>query len=405
MTTGILSEKHIIIKSNADLMKIKWLGFTLRLLVLLLILTAGQAVGSQFLVSDDIAYETLAAEYLDFASSPIDAGAFRTIGAAGYLEAFWPWVMCFSAYLFKTAYAGRVINIFLSVFCIEQIYRVTMSLSDNHKTARTAARIFAYMPVTVMTCCFPIKDIFLTYASLVFFRLILDVQNGVKIRKTGIIYCAVLLICTYNTRGAVVELYSIFIFVYLFSRLYRKRKTGWILFLSAAAVLFAVLFGNAIIAAFATKIENYGSYATENMGAIALVRISGWKQLYKLPFTYFFAMLQPFRTDLFSSMNADGLFWLSVLGTLNVSIYPIAIGSFLYIFQKKSNFLFWLSTFILYSAVISLSLGIFRHYLFLLPVEIINFALMKQINNKACNHIMILGSFALLLAVLLLSLL
>lgn len=390
-------------KITSEIRKMMWIGFVIRIAFLTVILTIGRSISDPYFITDDIKYEELARHYLNYAVSPIDINAFKAIGASGYLQVFWPWVMCVAAYLFRNVYAGRVINVLLSTFCIRQIYDVTYSLSEKHETALSAARWFTYLPITVMTCCFPIKDIFLTYSSLVFFKMILDIQNEVNIRLSRVVYCVLLLIGTYFTRGAVVELYSIFVFVYLFHRLYQKKKTGWMILLVAVGGLLVIYMGRTVIDSFTTKINVYGGYALENMGGIALVRMSSWRELYKLPLAYFFAMLQPIKMDLLSITIGKG-FWLSLLSLFNVSIYPVAIGSFLYIFKKKNNFLFWLSTFVLYAAVISLSLGIFRHYLFLLPIEIINYSLVKQYKDRNTTLIIYVGSILLLLMILLYSL-
>lgn len=396
-------EKGSIDKMNSQLKKTIWIGLGLRIIMLILLLTVGRSIAEPYFISDDISYERLAQTYMNCAASPIDINAFRLIGASGYLQVFWPWVMCVSAFLFQNIYAGRVINIILSVLCIREIYSVSYRLSEQHRSAIIAARLFAYLPVTVMTCCFPIKDIFLTYASLVFFKLVLDIQNGERLRVSSIILCVLLLIGTYFTRGAVVELYGIFAVIYLFSRLHKKNKIGWMLLLALVTVLLAYIMSEPIISAFQIKIDNYSSYGLDNAGGISMIRITSFRDLYKLPLTYFFAMLQPIKMDLFSSGTGDS-FWLSLMSTLNVSIYPVAIGSFIYIFRKKYNFLFWLSTIVIYSAVIILSVGVFRHYMFLLPLEIINYSLVRQHRDKRTTLVLLVGSMILFILILLYSL-
>ena len=54
----------------------------------------------------------------------------------------------------------------------------------------------------------------------------------------------------------------------------------------------------------------------------------------------------------------------------------------MYIFDRKKNIMFWILSFAMYSAVISLSLGVFRHYLFLIPLQMINCALFFDTEDK-----------------------
>ena len=373
-------------------------GLVIRLTFFIILVTVGLSVSNPYFLEDDIKYERLAQLYLNSASSLFDLNAFKIIGAASYLTTFWPWVMCVSAFFFRNIYAGRIINIILSVISIKLTYDVTYKICLSEKTGLHAAKLFAFLPLTVMTCCFPIKDIFLTYSALYFFRYILSIQNGEKIKLTSTLYCVILLICTYFTRGALVGLYSIFGFVYLFDKLYKEKKYGWNMVLVVVGIILMFLFGNVIVNSFVEKIDVYSRYGLENMGGIALVRITSLRDLYKLPLTYLFALLQPMKTDLFTiNMNS---FWLSILGYLNLSLYPIAMGSFLYLFMKKHNFLFWLSTFVLYSSVISLSLGIFRHYLFMAPLGMINFALVNEYKTKLTQLFIYGGSLVLLMFIL-----
>ena len=175
------------------------------------------------------------------------------------------------------------------------------------------------------------------------------------------------------------------------------------LLLALVTVLLAYIMSEPIISAFQIKIDNYSSYGLDNAGGISMIRITSFRDLYKLPLTYFFAMLQPIKMDLFSSGTGDS-FWLSLMSTLNVSIYPVAIGSFISIFRKKYNFLFWLSTIVIYSAVIILSVGVFRHYMFLLPLEIINYSLVRQHRDKRTTLVLLVGSMILFILILLYSL-
>ena len=132
---------------------------------------------------------------------------------------------------------------------------------------------------------------------------------------------------------------------------------------------------DSVLQAFERKIDDYGEYSLIGDSA-SFSAANVLKQFVKLPFTYFFATLQPIKLS-FSQFD-DTSWWLNIISYLNISIYPVAIGNFLYIFSKKKNLFFWLSTLIMYCAIIFMVIGVFRHYLFLIPIEMINYSLYKE---------------------------
>ena len=376
-------------------------GFLIRLGLLISMLTVLSDFTEPYFIADDIKYEKLAYTYMQNAGSFIDISFFNKI-TAGYLQTFWPWIMCITSYIFKSVYASRYINIILSALCIPVLYSLTYRISENKKTAITACSLFAFLPVTVLTSTFPIKDIFITFGVFYVLDVLVTIQKGQRPEISKIIISIILLVCIYFTRGAVSEI-LLLIFAVFYMQRFKKEKNHVALCITAFLCLIALLlFGNGIFSAFDTKIETYSGYGTTESGALSF-RINSITDSYKLPFTYFFATLQPLRTNLFTESTAS--VWLDILAYANISIYPIAIGNFIYIFKKKKNLFFWLSTIIFYCAVIILSLGIFRHYLFLLPVQIINFALFLEQDRKNNLIITLALSMLMLSGIFLLSML
>ena len=359
--------------------KIMWGGFFLRLVLLVFMLTFATDWTEPYFISDDINYERIAEIYMNNAGRIIDATTFNRV-ASGFLQPFWPWVMCISSYIFKNIYAGRVINIVLSALCIGKAYDLTYNISENEKTAKLAAKLFAFLPVTVLTCCFPIKDIFLTYAVLFAFNTFVEFQNGKKIKISHILISALLLTGIYFTRGAVTELMLLFFAIFFIQRFIKKRNYfAFILgIIVCAAAVF--VFKDKVMEAFDTKLDDYSEYSLIE-GGTSVIRMSSITQLYKMPFAYFFATLQPMKLNL--KFDEDINWWLNIISYLNISIYPIAIGNFIYIFCKKKNFFFWISSLVMYCAIIYLVLGVFRHYLFLIPVEMINYSLYREQYEKS----------------------
>lgn len=345
------------------------MGFLIRLGVLIFILTLGNHISKPYFIADDIKYEIVARVYMNNAESLFDPHYLKVIENA-YIAPFWPWVVGIVAYLFKSIYASRFLNIAFSTITIGIIFNLTYEVSGEGKSALRAARLFAYLPVTIMTCCFPIKDIFLTMAVMYAFYMFMRLKNSKRLTLFQIILTTLLLVCVYYTRGAVVELMIIFLLINVLLKYANQKKYITMFFWFLAAIVIFMLIRNMIMTSFETKMEDYGGGAEE--GGITFVQVNSIKDIYKLPVTIFFANLQPITLNFFTAGKAT--FWYRIISHLNVSIYPIAIGNTAYIFMKKKDLFFWLSTFIMYSAVVVLSTGVFRHYLFLLPVQLINYS-------------------------------
>ena len=235
------------------------------------------------------------------------------------------------------------------------------------------------------------------YAFYVFVR----VQNDRKVSVLQVILCAILLVCIYFTRGGVTELLLMFLLIYYLQKLYRKKRYLAAVLLLLAAVAIFVAFRSAILSSFSTKVDVYGNYGAEEAAGLNAIRVTGITDIYKLPLAYAFAMLQPMKLELFNLGN-DVRPWRMVMNYTNMTMYPFAMGAWLYMFVKKHNLFFWLFSFVMFSAVIMLSLGVSRHYLFLLPVHLINYSLyMEDTNENYKNRrtLIILGTFALVVLV------
>lgn len=377
-----------------------WIGFALRLLMLIIILYVASEFWDIYHIEDDKGYEELAAVYRANAQGVFDMDLFATL-TKGYAATFWPAVMCFTTALFNYIYVVRFINIILSTVCIAVTYNLCYEIAGSEKTALTAARIFAYLPFSILTCCFPIKDIFIMLGALYAFYIFVRIQNNHKVAIHQFVLLTVLLICVYFCRGAVTELLLIYLVIYYLQRLFRaKRYVSALMLLMGAVAVFAV-FRDQILSSFMVKLDNYDYNAVSAAAGLNAIRVTGVLDLYKLPLSYAFCMLQPLALELFSPIT-DTRPWLTVMSFSNITIYPVAIGAWLYMFVKKHNLFFWLSSFVMFSAVTILSLGVSRHYLFLLPVHMINCSLYlddRNENFKSRKTLVILGTFALFVLV------
>lgn len=375
-------------------------GFLLRIALLIFMLTVGRQLSDPYFIADDIKYENLAKIYMQRADFFIDFSTFDAI-TTGYLELFWPFVVCVSGYIFRTVYAGRFLNILLSSLCIPLLYNISFSISENKRTAFRTAMIFAFMPVTIITCCFPIKDIFITFAVLFAFNTFLSFYNRKKVPFYITLVTASLLLGAYYSRGAITEFLLIVFLIYIIIRFIKEKNHLAVLISIGVVGVIYLLIGDVVIAEFLEKINDYSKSDSSASSALSF-RITSFTQIYKLPLTYFTTSLQPMRTNIFS-VSSSMSFWLNILTYTNITIYPIAIGNFLYIFKKKKNLFFWFWTLVIYCAIIIFSPGVFRHYLFMLPIHFVNFSLFIEDDEQRNFIICAILSVILLMGILLLS--
>lgn len=387
---------------KSQLQKVLVKGGLLRFIFLFIVVVIFNDSISPYIMSDDIAYEKLANTYLSKSSSVFDLRVISLIGVDNYLEVFWPYVMCISAKLFQTEYAGRIINCLLSTYCIFLVYNLTLLVSGIKETALKAAKLFAYLPYPWIICCFPLKDIFLTTVVLVVFTIFVKIQNGIKIPVGHLVITLFLLIATSFTRGAVVEFLGLVGSLFVVKSLIDRKKTHYAILVGLLGITVLFNIWNDIMESFQTKIEDYNTEEYKSIGLMRHIQINSLTDLWKLPATYFFAMIQPMTQSIFKT---DWSNWSYFLRILNISMYPIAFGNLIYAFTKKYNKLFWYTSFLMYASVFSLSLGIYRHYLFLFPFLVINYACNQSINTKNySNKIITAGTFFMILVVVFLSL-
>jgi len=393
----VLKQKHIDLPkyTNSSLNKTILIGFLVRLFLLIIILfLAEYDIVKPYLFIDDINYEELARRYMSGADHIIDVRVFENIGASGYLTVFWPWVVCITAYIFRTIYAARFINVVLSTLCIGVVYNLTYGISLNKKTALLAAQLVAFMPYSVIACCFAIKDIFLMFGVFYIFNILVRFRNSISIKAREWFFAILLLWAIFNTRGAVLEFMLLVISLYILFYLYERKMYVQLIAFVLTMFIMIFIFSNYVINTFQQKVDDYFYYERVDT-AISFLRVDSISQLWKLPLTYFFAMLQPIQIGI--GYSADNSLWSNILSYLNISAYPIAIGNMLYFFIKKQNILFWLSSLMMFFSVITLSAAISRHYLFLLPLAYINFSLFKEKAEKSIGTVLMLGSLGMLI--------
>lgn len=377
-----------------------WIGLILRFVMLIIILYAASEYWDIYYLEDDKAFEELAGKYLFNAKSVFDWELMEKL-AKGWLSPFWAYMLCIASGLMRTIYATRYLNVVLSTLCIVVTYNLCYEVSGSQKTALTAARLFAYMPFPILIACFPFKDIFIMLSTMYAFYVFVRIQNNRKVAIHQYVILSVLLVCVYFCRGGVTELLLMYLLVYYLQKLLREKNYWVALLLLIGAIVVFVAFRNQILSAFMTKLENYDHNAVSEAAGLNAIRVTGLLDIYKLPLAYAFSMLQPMQIELFT-IAEDTRPWRTVMSYANITMYPVVLGAWLYTFVKKHNLFFWLSSFAMFTAVIMLSLGVSRHYLFLLPIHMINYSLYMEDtheNFKNRKTLVILGTFALFVLV------
>lgn len=378
-------------------------GWIIRIFCLFLVLYFFSKWMNPYFIFDDIEYENFAESYLNTAKKLIDKEAFASSGGNKYIQPFWPWVEAIFAFIFKTPYAGRLANIAMSLIIIYIIYKIVLELTSSEEKAITGAKLFAYLPVFILISCFPVKDFYIMMASLYCFYILAKYTKEKKINIFEWVLNLVLLVGIYYARGAVAEMLILFLLFAFVLKIIKKKH--YIIFggLCLIAIVCCVLFRDKIFGAFIAKINDYYSGQVSNGSAISLVKITSIKDIYKLPFAYIYATIQPFSFRLFSYSSSGP--WLQIISFLNVSIIPIAIGNFLYIFEKKKNVVFWLCSTTMFLSVIFLSIGVFRHYFFLFPIEIINYCCLTTKKVKGLDVLSFIATICFTIIVVFISIL
>ena len=381
----------------SDLNKILIWALLLRIILFFIVINSDDP----FIITDDRAYEEISRTYLQFANGLWDWNAVVDTGGAGYLQVFWPYTICVFAKLFQTEYAGRILNIILSVLIIIQTYKLTSSITGKHERALFAAKLMAFLPYPLMFSVFNIKDFYIMLGTLYSFRLLVSWQLGEPIKTRQIALCFAMLVGVYFARGGVVEFIGLVAGLFIVSRFYRKKQYGYLV-LSGVVALVALFYmwGN-IRAAFDMKLENSDGVAGLANG-LKMVQMQSPTEFYKIPLQYLFSILSPFTLNYFEWLYDFS--WLRLMGVLNVSMYPIAFGSLFYLFMRKHNSLFYYTTFAVYIAITAMVLAISRHYFFLFFIHAVNFACFWDKDNKQAKNAMWACSAVLFSLILILSL-
>lgn len=366
---------------------------------------------------DDYRYEQGAVMYARYANSIIDVDTFTQVYDSmgdwtghhlsvplteGYL---WYWIVCILVYLTKWRWWVRILNILLSVYITKYIYKLSEILFTE-KAAKMASFIYAIFPYTVIFSCFSYKDTLVAfcifYIALYFAEAkhekvktsINEIELGNEKSHSKMDKIMLLLVCAVFilTRSGVSEIFiglCLFYFYFEANQRMPVKRLIAIICLIAVGIVFTVLTSSLIL----YKFNGYiGGASTQGLGGGALVKITGLKDLWKLPLTFVFSILQPIGF----SGEIDS--WVDIVSRCNVFMCPVAIASLLEIvFRRRTDrkLSFVLLSFYLVCCISSIL--VFRQLFSIWPIPLM-YASSYMTSSSAEKKVMVLAASVILAA-------
>ena len=345
-------------------------AFAFRLLLFLLVFLFWNEI-DPFFVSDDKMYSSFISYYLKNASSLID---FKSFFDAKYSNGLfsdtyhvWLWLCAIVSYIFNNELAIRFVNIIFSSISVVLIYQLCRETGEKESVCIGASKLYAFMPYTAFSALFVIKDISLTTFVLLLLLLLAKIYNNKLINLSQFISVLALFFIIKSYRSGVAEVVLIpFIGIFI-AKSFHEKNFFMASFMTFLVGLLLFLFGQSIFFVFEEKfLDNIFYNRSETI--IAFFRIDDLVSVWKLPLCYMWSMIQPLI-----GRNIETNSWLFIITLLNLSSIPIMFMNVAYLIEKrkKKNW-FYLNTLILHLASIVLTLGSFRHYLYIVPYIYIN---------------------------------
>lgn len=383
-----MNKKSILNSTTKDFCKVLFIcAITVRLLALLVVFTftPGMSVGflsDSYLQNDDVRYETGGIYYAETADSVLDKEAFTAayVSVRDYVGyklgnpfeslSLWHWMVCIILYFTKNVIFVRLLNVVLSSIACVVVYKFAEEASSKH-AAKVTAGLLAFLPYPVFFSCFAYRDhliMLLTFLAL--YEAARFHNNGAfeNIGEWFLLGFSIVVMLMLRS-GLPIILLAVCLFIMFEDKLQRISIQYYFLMLIGICItcLIFIKYNSVIFLKFKVYISNRSIYGLG--GGINQLNINGIKDLYKLPFTYLFSVIMPIE------LNKEIGSWAQIIGHINIIMVYIAVGSLLFLFQKKKNnpAVYW-SCLAYYLVSIIASLGIFRHYFSLLPIVYLAFA-------------------------------
>ena len=341
---------------------------------------------------DDFRYEQGAVMYAERAKSIIDVGAFTKIYdsmgdwtghhlARPLTEGFlWYWIVCTITYLTKWRWWIRILNIFLSVFITKYIYELSEILFTK-KVAERASLIYAIFPYTVIFSCFSYKDTLVSFCLFFIISFFAKAKHGEKVTKGQKLKLIIVCLLFIFVRSGVSEILIGLCLLYYYFEIRKTitvKKLLVIIVLLAAGMVMAFLTVDLILYKFNAYI---GETSIEELSGGALVKITGIRDIWKLPFNFGFSILQPIRYS--GSIES----WASLVSRLNILMCPIAIAAIMEIvFHRRKDKYLSISILVFYLICSVSSVLVFRQLYSVWPIPLMyacNYLTNSRLDKKA----------------------
>lgn len=377
----------------------------IRLVVLFVIFVITPEWSTGFLsntfVQDDVRYEMGAIRYAETAASLIDANAFANAYASygdnvGMTQnifsvtPLWYWTVCFLYYIFRNVIAVRIFNILCSVASVYYLYKLTC-LNYSEQTATKAARLLAFLPYPVVFSCFSYKDnfimvltIFLIYQTLKF-----RINRKMNIKTTvQIVLCSLSLLLLRGGLSAILIVICLIIGFISKDKILSKKHLVRRLLLAIFAIAIAAFILARESSSILYKMQYYiSARSNSDLGGISLVTITGFRDIYKLPLAFIFAIIMPI------GFTGHISTWAELISIFNICMAPVAVGSVIDLFRhKKEEWIVIGSLLIYYCLSIIASIGIYRHYFSLIFIPILLYSHFQCNKNSITKFIWSVGT-------------
>ncbi|MCI8288045.1 MAG: hypothetical protein HFH89_10385 [Lachnospiraceae bacterium] len=340
---------------------------------------------------DDFRYEQGAVLYAEQAGNIIDVGAFTRIYdsmgdwtghhlANPLTEGFlWYWIVCAMTYITGWRWWIRIFNIVLSVFITKYIYELSEILFTE-KTAKRASLFYAVFPYTVIFSCFSYKDTLVSFCIFFIAVFFAKAKHKEKLNEKQKIMLIIVCLIFVFVRSGVSEIWIALCMVYYYFEIRDRmpfKRLIVIMVLLTAGIIMTFLTADLILYKFNAYI---GGASTEGLSGGALVKITGIRDIWKLPFTFVFSILQPigFRGGISS--------WASIVSSCDILMCPIAISAIMEVVfhRRKDKYLsIVMLTFYLICSISSVL--VFRQLYSVWPIPVmygINYLTNRRLDKK-----------------------
>lgn len=376
--------------------KIMTLAFCTRIIMLFVIILLAEKLPAYGFIKnspdyDDFRYEEGAVIYAEYARSIIDIPTFtRIFDSMGdwtghhlshpLTEGFlWYWIVCILTYFTKWRWWIRILNIVLSVFVTKYIYELSTTLFSE-KVGKTASLFYAVFPYTVIFSCFSYKDTLVSFCTFYIVNFFSQLRNGGKNNLKKIIKLIIVCLIFIFVRSGISEILIGFSLLYYYfkpgERLSVKKLIGiFVLIIVGFVMMFLTI--DLVIYKFNAYI---GNSSTAGLSGAAWVKITGLCDIWKLPMTFVFSILQPIE------LTGEIESWLSIVSNFNILMCPIAISAFLCVlFRKSQDKYLSLLLIVFYFICCVSSVTVFRQLYSIWPIPVIygiNYLIISKLDRK-----------------------